>query len=48
MRQTDPAPDLGPYYECLHCQRRVTEEIDHRGCPDCGGYLRDLTVPRQE
>ncbi|RXK46435.1 rubrerythrin-like domain-containing protein [Halorientalis pallida] len=46
MPLTEPVPDTDPYYECLDCDQRITEEVDDRLCPDCGGYLEDLTVPR--
>lgn len=46
MSLTDPIPDTDPYYECLDCGTRITEAVDGRLCPDCGGYLEDLSVPR--
>ena len=46
MPLTEPVPDTDPYYECLDCDRRIAEAVDDRCCPDCGGYLEDLSVPR--
>jgi rRNA maturation endonuclease Nob1 len=37
-----------PYYECMDCRRRLTEEVQGRLCPDCGGYLKNLGVAREE
>lgn len=37
-----------PYYECMDCRQRLTEEVEGRLCPDCGGYLKNLGVAREE
>ena len=47
MRVHDSANGVGPYYECLDCDRRLRSAVENRLCPDCGSYLDDLTVTRE-
>lgn len=44
----DPAPQGDPYYECIDCGRRVRGDVTSRLCSECGGYLRNIGVPRQQ
>ncbi|MFC7155931.1 rubrerythrin-like domain-containing protein [Halomarina halobia] len=37
-----------PYYECMDCQARYDTAEGGRLCRRCGGYLRNLAVPRNE
>ncbi|MFC6837128.1 rubrerythrin-like domain-containing protein [Halomarina ordinaria] len=37
-----------PYYECQGCLKRYRTDDHGRRCPGCGGYLRNLAVPRNE
>jgi len=46
MVLTDPA-STDAWYECLDCGKRVDSVEDGRLC-ECGGYLRNIGVPRQE
>jgi hypothetical protein len=43
--QPDPA-DRASRYECLDCRTHV-EDPDGRIC-ECGGYLKNIGVPREE
>ncbi|WP_254542975.1 rubrerythrin-like domain-containing protein [Halomarina pelagica] len=40
--------DADPYYECMDCQARYETAKHGRLCRKCGGYLRNLAVPRNE
>lgn len=44
----DPGPREPPYYECIECAKRVRSIESGRLCPDCGGYLKNIGVPRQQ
>lgn len=44
----DPVPNERPYYECYDCGKRVKTVEDGRFCPDCGGYLQNIGVPREQ
>lgn len=35
------------YYECRGCLTRVCVNAHLAACPDCGGRLRNLAVPRE-
>lgn len=35
------------YYECRECLTRVSVTAPLAACPDCGGRLRNLAVPRE-
>jgi hypothetical protein len=44
MVRSDPYTPNEGEYECLSCGYRVSE----RGrCPDCGGDLKNISVPRE-
>ncbi|MFC7133021.1 MULTISPECIES: DUF7129 domain-containing putative zinc-binding protein [Salinibaculum] len=42
----DPASGGESLYECLDCSRHI-ENPDGRLC-ECGGYLQNIGVPRQQ
>jgi DNA-directed RNA polymerase subunit RPC12/RpoP len=44
MRPNDVTDDR-PVYECFECGSR-TSAADAERCPDCGGELLNLGVPR--
>jgi len=48
MTLHDPHSSDEPYYECLDCGVRYTTDEHGRLCPECGGYLKNIAVPRQE
>lgn len=48
MMLEDPHGSDDPYYECLDCSERYTSAVESRYCPECGGYLRNIAVSRQE
>ena len=35
-------------FECLDCSRRFEAVRQPMICPDCGGDLRDLSVPSEQ
>jgi hypothetical protein len=43
----DPNAGNEALYECLGCGKRVDSVEDGRLC-ECGGYLRNISVPRLE
>jgi len=48
MNRTDPYDPPGEYLqECLDCGCRTHTEERVGACPDCGGELRNLAVPRE-
>lgn len=48
MTLYDPHSRDEPYYECLDCCTRYRSDEQGRVCPDCGGYLKNIAVTRQE
>jgi len=48
MNRTDPYDPPGEYLqECPNCGCRIHTEERIGACPDCGGELRNLAVPRE-
>jgi Zn finger protein HypA/HybF involved in hydrogenase expression len=45
--------DIDPYtpevstYECQTCSHRVTVEGHQGACPECGGTVKNIAVPRE-
>jgi Zn finger protein HypA/HybF involved in hydrogenase expression len=35
-------------FECLDCSRRFEATSQPMICPDCGGELRDISVPSEQ
>ena len=35
------------YYECVACGTRVVSDDHLPSCPDCGGDVRNIAVPRE-
>ena len=48
MHIPDPYHPEPPYvYECTACAIRLRAEHQPAFCPDCGGQMADLSVPRE-
>jgi rRNA maturation endonuclease Nob1 len=48
MNRNDPYTPPGAYiYECQGCGGRVESESRLGKCPDCGGTVRNIAVPRE-
>jgi Zn finger protein HypA/HybF involved in hydrogenase expression len=49
MSQHDPYSAGGDskQYECLNCLHRVSAAESKSSCPECGGTLRNVGVPRE-
>ncbi|MBV0925526.1 rubrerythrin-like domain-containing protein [Halomicroarcula limicola] len=48
-RWSDPAPrSEEQLFECLGCGTRVSRARSPPRCEDCGGEMRNLSVPRPE
>lgn len=45
MIETDPDPSEGTLHTCRACGTGVENPGRGTECPDCGGLLRDTTVP---
>jgi Zn finger protein HypA/HybF involved in hydrogenase expression len=49
MVRHDPYdPPTTKTFECVDCGRRFEAERQPMLCPDCGGDLRDLSVPSEQ
>lgn len=46
-KTTDPHRRDEPLFECFDCGRRETDP-DGRLCEDCGGYMRNIAVARDQ
>ncbi len=47
MHNVDPYHAEQSYYECIACgDREVSAEHVGR-CPDCGGAVRNIAIPRE-
>ena len=40
-------PDVRTF-ECLDCGRRIDSETQPVRCAECGGDVRDISVPREQ
>jgi rubrerythrin len=48
MSERDPYDPEPPYtYECLECGNRIEADSRPESCPNCGGTMRDISVPRE-
>ena len=48
MVRADPYPRTTPHrYECRSCLTVVTDEERLSTCPDCGGRMKNVSVPRE-
>lgn len=48
MPRSDPYERTPPYiYECADCDHRVEAEHQPGECPECGGEMKDISVPRE-
>lgn len=43
----DPYDGPTDTYECVACRNRVTDDEGVVSCPECGGRVRNLSVPRE-
>lgn len=43
----DPHTPGEKRYECLACMQRIVSEDSYGACPNCGGRLRNIAVPRE-
>lgn len=41
----DPEPPF--IYECVECHGRVEAQSRPERCSECGGRMRDISVPRE-
>ncbi|XVH31358.1 rubrerythrin-like domain-containing protein [Haloferacaceae archaeon DSL9] len=37
----------GGYYECYECGYREVSDSHLRSCPECGGEIHNISVPRE-
>ncbi|WP_276260967.1 rubrerythrin-like domain-containing protein [Haloglomus litoreum] len=44
---TDPYTASETTYECYDCSGRVVVDGHQGACPDCGGNVRNISVPRE-
>lgn len=47
MNRTDPYTPGRYYYECRDCLQRIVVDEALTDCPDCGGRVRNIAVPRE-
>jgi len=48
MHVPDPYSPEPPYvYECAACATRLSADHHPEFCPDCGGQMTDISVPRE-
>ncbi|WP_435064603.1 rubrerythrin-like domain-containing protein [Halobaculum sp. EA56] len=47
MRADPYQADTVRVFECRRCSTRVEAEHSVGKCPDCGGDLQDISVPRE-
>ncbi|MFB6137348.1 MAG: rubrerythrin-like domain-containing protein [Halobacteriaceae archaeon] len=47
MVRTDPFDPDEKRFECRSCQERLTTTAYRAECPECGGALRNIAVPRE-
>ncbi|WP_459194028.1 rubrerythrin-like domain-containing protein [Halosimplex sp. J119] len=47
MLSEDPYTAKKSRYECRDCLNRVTTDGTISSCPDCGGRMRNVAVPRE-
>lgn len=48
MIESDPYdPSEKTVYECWDCLNRVESKTATTACPECGGAVRNLTVPQE-
>lgn len=43
----DPYSPDGGYFECTDCGTRTNTDERLSSCPDCGGEVQNLAVPRE-
>lgn len=47
MHKPDPYTPETSRYECLDCLERVTTDETLETCPECGGNMKNVAVPRE-
>ena len=47
MHKEDPYTPEKSRYECVDCLNRVTTDGTVWTCPDCGGRMKNVAVPRE-
>ena len=48
MNRSDPYERESAFiYECLDCSTHVRSEATVTDCPECGGSVRNIGVPRE-
>ncbi|WP_436924501.1 rubrerythrin-like domain-containing protein [Halosimplex amylolyticum] len=47
MFSEDPYTAERSRYECTDCLHRVTTDGSIGSCPECGGRMRNVAVPRE-
>lgn len=47
MVRSDPYTPGESYRECTSCHNRIDASPPGGACPECGGALRNLAVPRE-
>jgi len=47
MPKGDPYTPEKSRYECVECLNRVTTDDTVGTCPECGGRMKNVAVPRE-
>jgi Zn finger protein HypA/HybF involved in hydrogenase expression len=47
MLSSDPYTAEKSRYECVECLHRVTTDDTVGACPECGGRMKNVAVPRE-